>query len=89
MMEITSIQGLTYWSCISVLVFLVGISILDENVAPFIGLKFKILLMEMRKQWLLLKMKPDMWMMKRRMRRVLKDLEKENARVINSDSDVP
>lgn len=85
-MEITSIQGLAYWSSISILVFVVVLAIIDENVAPWLGLQGKILLMECRKQWLLLKMKPDMWLMKWRMRRVLKRLEKENADIINGSN---
>lgn len=85
-MEITSIQGLAYWSSMAILVFVVVLAIVDENVAPWLGLQGKILLMECRKQWLLLKMKPDMWLMKWRMRRVLKRLEKENADIINGSN---
>lgn len=87
MMDIHSVFGLTYWTAISILVFLVAISILDENAAPWLHIQYKILMLTIRKQWLLLKMKPDMWLMKRRMKKVLRDLEKENA-IRNSDADL-
>ena len=87
MMDIHSVFGLTYWTAISILVFLVAISILDENAAPWLHIQHKILMLTIRKQWLLLKMKPDMWLMKRRMKKVLRDLEKENA-IRNSDADL-
>ena len=90
----------TYLTAIAVLVFLLYVCIVDENAIPFFTLKWKILLMTIRKQWLLLRMKPDMWLMRWRMQRVLKKLqadkelqalvkehqEVENARA--SDSDV-
>jgi hypothetical protein len=50
---------------------------MDENVAPYLGLRFKVLTMELRRQWLLLKMKPDLWLMKWRMKRVLKKLQED------------
>ena len=89
MIEITSIQGIAYWSCISMLVFVVAICIVDENAAPWLGIQWKILMLAIRKQWLLLRMKPDMWLMKRRMKKVLRDLEKQNANINRSDVDVP
>ena len=67
----------TYLTLVAVLVFLVVICIQEETVAPWLGLQFKILLLNIRKQWLLLKMKPDMWLMKWRMQRVLKKLQKD------------
>ena len=60
-----------------VLVLLVYLVITDENAGPFFSLQFKILLLNIRKQWLLLKMKPDMWLMKWRMKRVLKKLQQD------------
>ena len=70
---------------------------MDENVAPYLGLRFKVLTMELRRQWLLLKMKPDLWLMKWRMKRVLKKLQadtelqalaKEHTEMMNArDSD--
>lgn len=65
----------TYLTIVGILVFLVVIAIMDENVAPWLGLQSKILTMELRRQWLLLKMKPDLWLMKWRMKRVLKKLQ--------------
>ena len=61
----------------AVLVLIVFIAITDENAAPWLGLQFKILTVELRRQWLLLKMKPDMWLMKWRMKRVLKKLQQD------------
>ena len=66
-----------YYSLDAVLIFIVVIAIMDENVAPWLGLQFKVLNMELRKQWLLLKMKPDLWLMKWRMKRVLKKLQQD------------
>lgn len=66
-----------YYSLDAVLIFIVVIAIMDENVAPWLGLQFKVLMVELRRQWLLLKMKPDMWLMKWRMQRVLKKLQQD------------
>jgi hypothetical protein len=66
-----------YYSLDAVLIFIVVIAIMDENVAPWLGLQFKVLTVELRRQWLLLKMKPDMWLMKWRMQRVLKKLQQD------------
>jgi len=60
-----------------VLVLIVFIAISDANVAPWLGLQFKVLTVELRRQWLLLKMKPDLWLMKWRMQRVLKKLQQD------------
>ena len=70
-------MNLFYYSLDAVLVLLVVIAIMDENVAPYLGLRFKVLTMELRRQWLLLKMKPDLWLMKWRMKRVLKKLQED------------
>lgn len=90
----------TYLTIVGILVFLVVIAIMDENVAPWLGLQSKILTMELRRQWLLLKMKPDLWLMKWRMKRVLKKLQadqelqalaREHTEMMNgrdSDTDV-
>ena len=59
------------------LVIIVVIAITDANVAPWLGLQFKVLTVELRRQWLLLKMKPDLWLMKWRMKRVLKKLQQD------------
>ena len=59
------------------LVVIVVIAITDANVAPWLGLQFKVLTIELRRQWLLLKMKPDLWLMKWRMKRVLKKLQQD------------
>ena len=76
----------------AVLFVIVAICIIDANVAPWLLLQYKILLVEVRKQWLLLKMRPDMWMMKWRMQRVLKQLQadkelqklaKEHQEIVN------
>ena len=84
----------------AVLFVIVAFCIIDGNVAPWLFLQYKILLVEVRKQWLLLKMRPDMWMMKWRMQRVLKQLQadkelqelaKEHQEIVNardSDSDL-
>ena len=61
----------------AVLVIIAYFAITDENAMPFFALKFKIALLFFRKQWLLLKMKPDMWLMKWRMKRVLKKLQQD------------
>jgi len=61
----------------AVLVIIVVIAIMDANVAPWLGLQFKVLTVELRRQWLLLKMKPDLWLMKWRMKRVLKKLQQD------------
>ena len=66
-----------YLTLIAVLAFLVYICIVDENAGPFLSIQAKILWLNIRKQWLLLKMKPDMWLMKWRMQRVLKKLQKD------------
>ena len=66
-----------YYSLDALLIFIVVIAIMDENVAPWLGLQFKVLTMELRRQWLLLKMKPDLWLMKWRMQRVLKKLQQD------------
>ena len=66
-----------YYSLDAVLIFIVVIAIMDENVAPWLGLQFKVLNMELRKRWMLLKMKPDLWLMKWRMKRVLKKLQQD------------
>ena len=86
-----------YYSIDAVLILLVVIAIMDENVAPWLGLHSKVLTMELRRQWLLLKMKPDLWLMKWRMKRVLKKLQadtelqalaKEHTEMMNArDSD--
>ena len=57
---------------LAIIVFFV---ITDENALPFFTLKYKFLLLAVRKQWLLLRMKPDMWLMKWRLKRVLKKLQ--------------
>lgn len=67
----------TYLTLVGILAFLVYICIIDENAGPFLGIQFKILMLNVRRQWLLLKMKPDMWLMKWRMQRVLKKLQKD------------
>ena len=87
----------TYLTIVGILVFLVVICIMDENVAPWLELQSKVLTMELRRQWLLLKMKPDLWLMKWRMKRVLKKLQadtelqalaKEHTEMMNArDSD--
>ena len=89
-----------YYSLDAVLIFIVVIAIMDENVAPWLGLQFKVLTVELRRQWMLLKMKPDLWLMKWRMKRVLKKLQadqelqalaREHTEMMNdrdSDSDV-
>jgi len=59
------------------LVIIVVIAITDANVAPWLGLQFKVLTIELRRQWLLIKMKPDLWLMKWRMKRVLKKLQQD------------
>ena len=59
------------------LVIIVVIAITDANVAPWLGLQFRVLTVELRRQWLLLKMKPDLWLMKWRMKRVLKKLQQD------------
>jgi hypothetical protein len=59
------------------LVIIVVIAITDANVAPWLGLQFKVLTIGLRRQWLLLKMKPDLWLMKWRMKRVLKKLKQD------------
>tara|TARA_B100001059_G_scaffold186283_1_gene188165 strand:+ start:4810 stop:5064 length:255 start_codon:yes stop_codon:yes gene_type:complete len=59
------------------LLIIVVIAIMDNNVAPWLGLQFKVLTVELRRQWLLLKMKPDLWLMKWRMKRVLKKLQQD------------
>jgi len=61
----------------AVLIFVVVIAIMDENVAPWLNIQFKLLLLTVRKQWLLLRMKPDLWLMSWRMKRVLKKLQKD------------
>ena len=61
----------------AVLVIIVVIAITDANVAPWLGLQFRVLTVELRRQWLLLKMKPDLWLMKWRMKRVLKKLQQD------------
>ena len=86
-----------YYSLDALLVVLVVLAIMDENVAPWLGLQSKVLTMELRRQWLLLKMKPDLWLMKWRMNRVLKKLQadtelqalvKEHTEMMNArDSD--
>ncbi len=82
---------------IIVLVTLVAMAIVDPNFASYLNLKFKIAMMEVRKQWMLLRMKPDLWLMKWRMKRVLKKLQadqelqalaKEHTEMMNArDSD--
>ena len=89
--------NLSYDISIIVLVSLVAMAIVDENFAAYLNLKFKIALMEVRKQLLLLRMKPDLWLMKWRMKRVLKKLQadqelqalaKEHTEMMNArDSD--
>ena len=93
--------NLYYDITIIVLVTLVAMAIVDQNFATFLNLKFKIALMEVRKQLLLLRMKPDLWLMKWRMKRVLKKLQadqelqalaKEHTEMMNardSDTDLP
>ena len=66
-----------YYSLDAVLIFIVVIAIMDENAAPWLGLQFKVLNMELRKRWMLIKMKPDLWLMKWRMKRVLKKLQQD------------
>ena len=90
-----------YYSLDAVLIFIVVIAIMDENVAPWLGLQFKVLTVELRRQWMLLKMKPDLWLMKWRMKRVLKKLQadqelqalaREHTEMMNdrdSDTDLP
>ena len=70
-------MNVLYYSLDAVLIFIVVIAIMDENVAPWLGLQFKVLTVELRRQWLLLKMKPDLWLMKWRMQRVLKKLQQD------------
>ena len=66
-----------YYSLDAVLIFIVVIAIMDGNVAPWLGLQFKVMTVELRRQWLLLKMKPDLWLMKWRMKRVLMKLQQD------------
>ena len=94
-------MNIIYYSLDAVLVLLVVIAIMDNNVAPWLGLQFKVLTIGLRRQWLLLKMKPDLWLMKWRMNRVLKKLQadqelqalaKEHTEMMNarnSDTDMP
>ena len=65
----------TYLTIVAVLAFLVYVCAVDDNAIPFFTLKWKIFLMTIRKQWLLLRMKPDLWLMRWRMNRVLKKLQ--------------
>lgn len=67
--------NLYYDITIIVLVTLVAMAIVDENFASYLNLKSKIAFIELRKQLLLLRMKPDLWLMKWRMKRVLKKLQ--------------
>ena len=67
-----------YYSLNALLIVLVFIAILDDNLFFWIKLKFDHLCISIRRQWLLLKMKPDMWLMKWRMNRILKKLQQEN-----------
>lgn len=90
-------MNVIYYSIDALLVLVVVLAIMDENVAPWLGLQSKVLTMELRRQWLLLKMKPDLWLMKWRMNRVLKKLQadtelqalaKEHTEMMNArDSD--
>ena len=90
-------MNVIYYSIDALLVSVVVLAIMDENVAPWLGLQSKVLTMELRRQWLLLKMKPDLWLMKWRMKRVLKKLQadtelqalaKEHTEMMNArDSD--
>lgn len=90
-------MNVIYYSIDALLVLIVVLAIMDENVAPWLGLQSKVLTMELRRQWLLLKMKPDLWLMKWRMNRVLKKLQadtelqalaKEHTEMMNArDSD--
>ena len=70
-------MNVIYYSLDALLILIVVIAILDDNVAFWLKLKFDHLSIEVRKQWLLLKMKPDMWLMKWRMQRVLKKLQQD------------
>lgn len=94
-------MNIIYYSLDAVLVLLVVIAIMDDNVAPWLGLQSKLFGLELRKQWMLLRMKPDLWLMKWRMNRVLKKLQadqelqalaKEHTEMMNarnSDTDMP
>ena len=68
-----------YYSIDAVLILLVVLAIMDKNVAPWLGLQSKVLTVALRRQWLLLKMKPDLWLMKWRMKRVLKKLQADQG----------
>ena len=70
-------MNVIYYSLDALLILIVVIAILDDNVAFWLKLKFDHLSIEVRKQWLLLKMKHDMWLMKWRMQRVLKKLQQD------------
>jgi len=90
-------MNVIYYSIDALLVLVVVLAIMDENVAPWLELQSKVLTMELRRQWLLLKMKPDLWLMKWRMKRTLKRLQadtelqalvKEHVEMVNArDSD--
>ena len=90
-------MNVIYYCIDALLILVVVLAIMDENVAPWLGLQFKVLNMELRRQWLLLRMKPDLWLMKWRMKRVLKKLQadtelqalaKEHTEMMNArDSD--
>lgn len=67
----------TYLTVVAILVFITYISIEDENVLPFINLQFQILLLNIRKKWMLLTMRPQMWLMRRRMERELKKIRQD------------
>ena len=70
-------MNVIYYSLDALLILIVVIAILDDNVAFWLKLKFDHLSIDVRKQWLLLKMKHDMWLMKWRMQRVLKKLQQD------------
>lgn len=60
-----------------ILTGIVALAIVDESFTPFLNIQLKILMVNIRRQWMLLKMKPDMWLMRWRMQRVLKKLQQD------------
>lgn len=66
-----------YSTLIAVFVILAYFIITDPNAAPFFWLQSKILSVELRKKWLIIKMWPmvkyQSWKMKREMKRIRRD----------------
>lgn len=68
---------LYYYSLLSIFAVLVGLILIDPNVGTYIDLKFKLLRIKILTLWMRIVLYPNIIFMKWRIKRSLKQIQKE------------